>query len=73
MGILGREIRAIQNPAIGATLIAVAVRGYREASDVHAGMPLPLAFLVLPIVLHAETYRFVASTMKKVWPTIFRR
>ena len=65
MGILGREIRAVQNPAIGATLIAAAARGYGEASGVHAGMPLPLAFLVLPIVLHASTYRLVAGTMKK--------
>jgi hypothetical protein len=65
MGILGREIRAVQNPAIGATLIAAATRGFTEASGVHAGMPLPLAFLVLPIVLHAATYRLVAGTMKK--------
>ena len=65
MSVLGREIRAVQNPAIGATLIASATRGFSEASGVHAGMPIPLAFLVLPIVLHAATYRLVASTMKK--------
>jgi hypothetical protein len=65
MGILGREIRRVQNPAIGATLIASAARGFSEGSGVHAGMPLPLAFLVLPIVLHTATYRFVAGTMKK--------
>jgi hypothetical protein len=28
-------------------------------------MPLPLSFLVLPIVLHASTYAQVAGTMKK--------
>jgi len=65
MGILGREIRAVQNPAIGATLIAAAARGYSEASEVHAGMPLSLAFLVLPIVLHAATCRLVTGTLKK--------
>jgi hypothetical protein len=65
MGVLGREIRAVQNPAIGATLIAAAAQGFEEASGVHAGMPLPLAFFVLPIVLHATTYRLVAHTMKK--------
>jgi hypothetical protein len=65
MPVLGREIRAVQNPAIGATLIAAASKGFSEASGIHAGMPIPLAFLVLPIVLHASTYRLVATTMKK--------
>jgi|SRR5579859_3546897 len=65
MGALSRETRAIQNPALGATLIAAAARGYSEASGVHAGMPVPLAFLVLPIVLHAATHRLVAGTLKK--------
>ncbi|SRR6266404_3878009 len=65
MGVLGREVRAIQNPAIGATLIAAATRGFAEATEVHGGMPLSLAFLVLPIILHAATYRLVAGTMKK--------
>jgi hypothetical protein len=65
MGVLGREIRAVQNPAMGATLIAAATKGFTDASDVHAGMPLPLAFLVLPIVLHPDTYRFVAGTLRK--------
>jgi ABC-three component (ABC-3C) system Middle Component 3 len=64
VGILGREVRSVQNPAIGATLIATATRGFSEASTVHAGMPLPLAFLVLPIILHAATNQLIASTMK---------
>jgi hypothetical protein len=65
MSVLGREIRAMQNPAIGATLIASAIRGFSEASGVNAGMPLPLTFLVLPITLHAATYEMVAHTLKK--------
>jgi hypothetical protein len=65
MGILGREIRAMQNPALGATLIGAATRGYSDASGVHAGMPMPLAFLVLPVVLHAATNKFVAGTLRK--------
>jgi hypothetical protein len=65
MSILGKEIRAVQNPAIGATLITAAARGFSEASGVHAGMPLPLTFLVLPIVLHAATCELVAGTMRK--------
>ena len=46
-------------------MIASAARGFREGSGVHSGMPLSLAFLVLPIVLHSATYRLVAGTMKK--------
>jgi hypothetical protein len=65
MSILDREIRATQNPALGATLIASATRGYSDATGVHGGMPLPLAFLVLPIIFHAATYRFVEGTLKK--------
>ncbi len=65
MGILSQEVRAVQNPALGATLIAVATRGFSAGSGVHAGMPLPLTFLILPIVLHEATDRLVAGTMKK--------
>jgi hypothetical protein len=65
MGVLGQEVRAVQNPALGATLIAAAARGFSSGSGVHAGMPFPLAFLVLPIVLHAATDRLVTGTMRK--------
>jgi len=49
MGVVAREIRPVQNPAIGATLIATAAPGFSEATGVNAGMPSPLTFLVLPI------------------------
>jgi|SRR5579864_9625533 len=65
MGVLGRETRAIQNPALGATLIAAATRGFGEATGAHGGMPLPVAFLILPIVFHAATYHLVAGTLRK--------
>ena len=65
MGRLGREIRSVQNPALGATLIASATSGYAVGSGTNAGMPLPLAFLILPIVLHAATYELLSGTMKK--------
>jgi hypothetical protein len=65
MGVLGREIRAIQNPALGATLIATAARGFSEGSGVHAGMPFALSFLVLPIILHAATFEQLHGTLKK--------
>lgn len=65
MAVLSREIRAIQNPALGATLLASAARGYANASGVNSGMPLPLAFLVLPMLMHEGTSRLIHGTLKK--------
>ena len=41
------------NPAFCCAIITSASFGYREGTDL--GMPLPLAFMVLPIVLHKTT------------------
>jgi len=65
MGVLGREARAIQNPALGGTLIAAAAHGFAEGSGVNAGMPLALSFLILPIVLHAATFEQLRGTLRK--------
>ena len=65
MGALNREIRVLQNPALGASLIAAAARGFSEGSNVHAPMPLPVAFLVLPIVWHRVSKEFLHGTQKK--------
>jgi hypothetical protein len=47
------EIANLLNPAFCAVLIASSVTGYeKEASK---GMPYPLAFFVLPLVLHRST------------------
>lgn len=49
------EIAAMLNPWFCALALDAAVRGYEEKSG--RPMPLPLAFLVLPLVLHGETAR----------------
>jgi hypothetical protein len=62
MGALARETKAVQNPALGAMLLWRASVGYRESSTTGAPMPLPLLFLVLPIVLHDDTVALLLGT-----------
>src|SRR5262249_50121277 len=38
--------------------------GYEEASKVKAPTPLPLLFIVLPMVYHKETADLISSTLK---------
>ncbi len=64
MSALTREVRNIQNPALGAGLIWRFVCGYVANHPSRDPAPLPLLFLVLPIVLHEETEEFVSSTQK---------
>ncbi|MDP8983017.1 MAG: DUF6521 family protein [Acidobacteriota bacterium] len=47
------EIANLLNPAFCALLLGQAVRGYQEEAS--AGLPYPLAFLILPLVLHKPT------------------
>jgi len=62
MAILNREVRAIQNPALGAVLIWRAASSYQASHPTSDFMPLPLAFLVLPVLYHEETAALVGST-----------
>jgi hypothetical protein len=55
------EVQAIQNPALGAALIWRFVCGFAPV-DAAQGAPLPLAFTVLPLVLHARTAQEIAGT-----------
>lgn len=59
-GLLG-EVQAMQNPALGAALIARFVISYEAASS-GIGAPLPATFVVLPVLMHAKTRRAVSST-----------
>jgi len=61
---LAREVRNIQNPALGAALIWRFVCGYVAGHRTKDPTPLPLLFVVLPIVLHEQTEHFVYSTQK---------
>lgn len=56
------ELDVVQNPAIGSFLIWHFALGYQE--DGAEAVPLPLAFLVLPVLLHCPTFDAVASTRK---------
>jgi hypothetical protein len=63
------ELEIVQNPAIGAFLIWHFTLGYQE--DGAEIVPLPLAFLVLPMLLHRPTFDAVASTRKTSGLTLF--
>lgn len=61
---LARETQNVQNPALGAALIWRFCCGYVESNRINAPPPLPLLFLVLPIILHQATSDFVKRTYK---------
>src|SRR4051794_10336911 len=65
MSILTLESRAVQNPALGATLIWRFASAYTDAHRTKDLPVLPLAYVVLPIVFHKETCDMVASTHKQ--------
>ncbi|MCZ8311773.1 MAG: DUF6521 family protein [Magnetospirillum sp.] len=56
------ELDIVQNPAIGAYLIWQFTLGYQE--DGAQAAEIPMAFLVLPMLLHRQTFDEVASTRK---------
>lgn len=62
--VLTREVKNIQNPALGAGLIWRFVCGYKENHVVHNGTPLPLLFLVLPVAFHEQTEEMVRGTQQ---------
>ena len=63
MTALAKEIRNIQNPALGAGLLWRFVCGYSSSHPTRDSTPLPALFLVLPVVLHEQTESFVRSTL----------
>lgn len=56
------EVQAMQNPALGAVLLWRFACGYNPERTAGHGVPLPLAFAVLPVVLHARTHDEVGAT-----------
>lgn len=61
---LTRETRYVQNPALGAVLLWRFVVAYTETHKTSDAPQLPLGFLVLPIILHQETFTFLKATQK---------
>jgi|ERR1017187_1419227 hypothetical protein len=64
MDSLTREVRNVQNPALGAGLLWRFACGYIESHSTRDPVPLPLAFLVLPIVFHERSEELVAGTQR---------
>ena len=62
MGVLTKELDAIQNPALGAMLIWRFVAGFDSGNSTGAGAPLPYAFLPRPRLMHEETATLLLET-----------
>lgn len=77
MNELNKEIYLVQNPAIGAVILWRFVFGYYNAETENRSVPLPLLFLVLPIIFRADLRAVIESTNKssglqKVSEKLFR-
>lgn len=64
MSILAKEVRATQNPALGAAIVWRFCCGYQTAHKERAFAKLPLVFPVLPMVLHQQTREVIEGTLK---------
>lgn len=62
--VLNRELHNVQNPALGAMLLWRCTVGYSASHERAAPIPVPLLFLVLPILLHEQTAELAMSTQK---------
>lgn len=56
------EVQAMQNPALGAVLLWRFGCGYSPENAGGSGVPMPLAFIVLPVVFHTRTRNEVEAT-----------
>ena len=56
------EVHAMQNPGLGAALVWRFACGYCPETQPGDGTPFPLAFVILPVVLHTRTRENVTST-----------
>ncbi len=63
MNALSLEVYRMQNPALGAALLWRFAKSYGDATVDRRGPPLPLAFLVLPMVWQSDTAETIAGTM----------
>ena len=62
---LAREVEYVQNPALGGMLLWNFTVGYEYGSKTRSAAPMPLMFIVLPIILHESTLHFVSNTQRK--------
>lgn len=62
MSTLAKEFYNVQNPALGAYLLSRFSLGYLEENQ--EMVPLPLIFIVLPMIYKKEVVDFISSTQK---------
>lgn len=62
---LTRETRHVQNAALGATLIWRFSCGYAENQKTAEPPPIPLAFIVLPLLFHRDTCDLITHTQTR--------
>lgn len=65
MGVLSRELEIVQNPALGAVLLWRFSVGFDRGRLDRSPIPLPMMFVVLPMLLHEGVSEFVASTQEQ--------
>lgn len=63
------ELDRVYNPALGAFLIWRVSQGHFAESSL--GLPLPAAFVILPIALHAQSRRALESTFPSSGLSLF--
>jgi hypothetical protein len=61
---LSQEAEEIQNPGLGAMAVWRFATGYAPASQENRPTPVPLLFLVLPLLYHEETFEVLSSTRR---------
>lgn len=64
MKVLAQEVRNVQNPGLGAGLLWRFACGYVEAQRASEPVPMPLLFVVLPVLFHEQTEEFLRGTQK---------
>ena len=64
MSTLTREARFVQNEALGAVLLWRYASAWTEHNSHSAHPPLPLLFVVLPILFHRETLEILKATRR---------
>lgn len=63
MGRLSKELYNVQNPALGAYILAKFSLGY--SSELDKGVPLPLTFIILPMIYKTEIMDVIYSTQRR--------
>lgn len=72
MKLVLNEVQLIQNPALGAYLMHEFALGFSPPDKEPIGIPMPLLFLVLPLVMHEATCATILSTQSSSGMRLFQ-